>query len=84
MMGLGVRPIQRVRARVCWRRNLPRPFTHLVIDVEVSLSRILADHTGFFQQEVVDFAPVRLPTAAELDLKIFALGGVGGKTGGVS
>lgn len=56
------------------RRDLPRPLTHLVIDVEAPLSGILADHPGFLQQEVVDFAAVWLSTAAELDLKVFTLG----------
>ena len=28
------------------------PATHLVEDVEISLPRVLHDHTGFFQQEI--------------------------------
>lgn len=46
---------------------------HLVVDVEVPLVFILHDHSGFLQQEVGDLAPIWLPTAAELDLKVLAL-----------
>lgn len=52
--------------------QIPQP--HLVVDVEVPLSRVLAHDPRLLQQEVGDAAAVGLPALAELDLKVFALG----------
>ena len=45
----------------------------LVEDVKVPFTLILAHHSGFLQEEVGDFPPVRLSSSAELDLKVFTL-----------
>lgn len=45
----------------------------LVINVEVPLALILAHHPRLLQEEVGDFATIRLSASAELNLEIFPL-----------
>lgn len=54
------------------RDNLTR-VSDLVINVEVPLALILAHHPRLLQEEVGDFATIRLAASAELNLKIFSL-----------
>lgn len=47
----------------------------LIINVEVPLALILAHHPRLLQEEVGDFATIRLPASAELNFEIFSLVG---------
>lgn len=51
---------------------------YLIVNVKVSLSRVLGDDSTFLQQEVGDFPTVRSSAPTELNLKVLALRGAEG------
>lgn len=55
-----------------WRLD-PTHLQYLVVDVEVSLSRVLWDNSTLLQQEVGDLPSIRSSSSTELDLKVFTL-----------
>ena len=57
-------------------QTLIRPAAHLIKDVEISLSWVLADHSGLLQQKIRNLPPRGL-AGVEKDLNVFA------KSGGV-
>nr|XP_060614582.1 ADAMTS-like protein 4 [Anolis sagrei ordinatus] len=68
-------PTQRTRLNALSPREAERAFSalhrcaHLVVDVEVPLSGVLAHDPGFLQQEVGDLPSVGFPASTELDLE---------------
>lgn len=58
-----------------WRPWRLARMSDLIINVEVPLALILAHHPRLLQEEVWDFATIRLPASAELNFEIFSLVG---------
>lgn len=51
---------------------------YLIVNVEVSLSRVLGDDSTFLQQKVGDFSAIRSSAPTELNFKILPLRGAKG------